>query len=75
MQSLDMSLIHTRGMNQDQYGRGRRQVYDNIFAERLWRTVKYEEVYLHDDPMVSQARDGLTNHFLFYNRETSSSEC
>ena len=48
---------------------GRGRVYDNIFVERLWRTVKYEEVYLHEYPMVSEARNGLTRYFLFYNRE------
>ena len=48
---------------------GRGRVYDNIFVERLWRTVKYEEVYLHDYPMISGARDGLKSYFLFYNRE------
>ena len=47
----------------------RGRVYDNIFVERLWRTVKYEEVYLHDYPMVSEARNGLKRYFLFYNRE------
>ena len=47
----------------------RGRVYDNIFVERLWRTVKYEEVYLHDYPMVLEARNGLTRYFLFYNRE------
>lgn len=44
---------------------GRGRVYDNIFVERLWRTVKYEEVYLHDYPMVSEARNGLTSTFCF----------
>jgi putative transposase len=48
---------------------GRGRVYDNIFVERLWRTVKYEEVYLNDYPMVSEVRNGLTRYFLFYNRE------
>jgi putative transposase len=52
-------------ISMDGWGR----VYDNIFVERLWRTVKYEEVYLHDYPMVSDARNGLTKYFLFYNRE------
>jgi putative transposase len=48
---------------------GRGRVYDNIFVERLWRTVKYEEVYLNHYPMVSEVRNGLTRYFLFYNRE------
>jgi len=48
---------------------GRGRVYDNIFVERLWRTVKYEEVYLHQYPLVSDARRGLDKYFLFYNME------
>lgn len=48
---------------------GRRRLYDNIFVERLWRTVKYEEVYLHDYQTVREARDGLGRYFHFYNME------
>jgi putative transposase len=48
---------------------GRGRVFDNIFVERLWRTVKYEEVYLHHYQTVSQARCGLTKYFHFYNTE------
>jgi putative transposase len=48
---------------------GRGRVYDNMFVERLWRTVKYEEVYLHDYSMVLDAHNGMTRYFLFYNRE------
>lgn len=48
---------------------GRGRAYDNIFVERLWRTVKYEEVYLHQYAMVSDARRGLEKYFLFYNME------
>lgn len=48
---------------------GRGRVYDNIFVERLWRTVKYEEVYLHDYLSVSDARERLALYFHFYNSE------
>lgn len=48
---------------------GRGRLYDNIFVERLWRTVKYEEVYLHDYRTVRDARDGLGRYFNFYNTE------
>lgn len=48
---------------------GRGRVYDNIFVERLWRSVKYEEVYLHQYQTVSEARNGLAKYFLFYNTE------
>jgi putative transposase len=48
---------------------GRGRVFDNIFVERLWRSVKYEEVYLHSYQTVSEACNGLARYFLFYNRE------
>jgi len=48
---------------------GRGRVFDNIFVERLWRSVKYEEVYLHQYQTVHDARNGLTNYFIFYNMD------
>ena len=36
------------------------RVYDNIFVERLWRTMKYEEVYLHEYRTAAKARRSLT---------------
>jgi len=45
------------------------RVYDNIFVERLWRSVKYEEVYLHDYRTVPDVRNGITKYFIFYNME------
>ena len=48
---------------------GQGRLYDNIFVERLWRTVKYEEVYLHDYCSVSEARERLAFYFDFYNNE------
>ena len=41
---------------------------DNVFVERLWRSVKYEEVYLHAYESVSDARAGLSRYFQFYNQ-------
>lgn len=46
---------------------GRGRAMDNIFTERLWRSVKYEEVYLNDYARPRQARQGLTHYFTFYN--------
>jgi len=46
---------------------GKGRALDNIFTERLWRSVKYEEVYLHDYQTPKQARAGLTTYFDFYN--------
>ena len=42
---------------------------DNIFTERLWRTVKYEEVYLHDYTSPKEARQQLSSYFEFYNHQ------
>jgi putative transposase len=48
---------------------GRGRAMDNIFVERLWRSVKYEEVYLKDYETVSEAIAGLGAYFRFYNNE------
>jgi len=48
---------------------GRGRFYDNIFVERLWRSVKYEEVYLHDYRTVSEAKTRLAFYFDLYNIE------
>jgi putative transposase len=48
---------------------GRGRALDNIFVERLWRSVKYEEVYLKNYVIVSEAINGLRNYFQFYNCE------
>lgn len=46
---------------------GKGRAFDNIFVERLWRTVKVEEVYLRDYQTVAEARYGLGRYFEFYN--------
>jgi putative transposase len=48
---------------------GRGRALDNIFVERLWRTVKYEYVYLQDIQSVQEAREGFKRYFSFYNDE------
>jgi len=48
---------------------GKGRALDNIFTERLWRTVKYEEVYLHDYEDPRAAREGLSGCFEFHNQE------
>jgi putative transposase len=62
-QYLDRFLTREVQISMD--GRGR--AMDNIFTERLWRSVKYEEVYLHDYETPRQARKGLTRYFQRYN--------
>jgi len=48
---------------------GRGRCFDNIMIERLWRSVKYEEVYLKEYASVRDCRDSLGKYFEFYNRE------
>lgn len=48
---------------------GRGRFTDNIFIERLWRSLKYEEVYLHDYETVRACRSGISNYLSFYNNE------
>lgn len=48
---------------------GRGRAHDNIFVERLWRSVKYEEVYPHDYDTLDDAYHGLHRYFAFYNHQ------
>jgi putative transposase len=48
---------------------GKGRCMDNIFVERLWRSLKYEEVYLHAYASVAEARAGIGDWFCFYNEE------
>jgi putative transposase len=47
---------------------GRGRALDNVFIERLWRSVKYEDIYLKDYVTVADLYEGLTDYFDFYNR-------
>jgi len=48
---------------------GKGQYMDNIFVERLWRSLKYEEVYLHAYASVAEAKAGIGAWLRFYNEE------
>lgn len=48
---------------------GRGRCMDNIFTERLWRTVKYENIYLNDYANIDETEQGLKQYFLFYNEK------
>jgi putative transposase len=61
------SVLARRGVAISMDGRGR--CLDNIFIERLWRSLKYEEVYLRDYLRVPEARTGIGNWFRFYNHQ------
>jgi putative transposase len=62
-----IQVIKDTGMKISMDGRGR--ALDNIFIERLWRSLKYEEVYLKDYNSVNEARNGISDYFKFYNNE------
>jgi putative transposase len=60
-----IGMLLSKGIRISMDGRGR--AFDNIFTERLWRSVKYEEVYIKDYQAHKDAREGLGNYFSFYN--------
>lgn len=60
-------LLLANGIKISMDAKGR--AFDNIFIERLWRSVKYEEVYLKDYVSIKEAKLGLKNYFNFYNLE------
>jgi putative transposase len=60
-------LLTRAGVQVSMDGRGR--YVDNIFTERLWRTIKYEEVYLHEYSSPRQAKQSLSSYIEFYNQE------
>jgi putative transposase len=59
--------LESAGVSVSMDGRGR--ALDNVFVERLWRSLKYEEVYLKDYQSVAELVSGLTSWFRFYNHE------
>lgn len=65
--SAYVGLLESRGVQVSMDGRGR--ALDNVFIERLWRTVKYEEVYLKSYEDGQEATRGLAAYFRFYNEE------
>lgn len=61
------SILEGAGVHISMDGRGR--FLDNIFVERLWRTVKYEHLYLIDYDLVPELETGLAAYFRFYDYE------
>jgi len=61
------AVLERAGVDISMDGRGR--AFDNIFTERLWRTVKYENIYLNDYDAVPEVYDGLVRYFELYNDE------
>jgi putative transposase len=60
-------VLLANGITISMDGRGR--AFDNIFIERLWRSVKYEEVYIHEYNSAKEAKKRLGEYFDFYNYE------
>jgi len=59
--------LENNGIKISMDGKGR--ALDNVFVERLWRSVKYEDIYLKSYESLRQVREGLKNYFLFYNEK------
>jgi len=59
--------LEEKGIQISMDGRGR--AMDNTFTERLWRSLKYEEVYINDYETVRDAKEGIKRYISFYNRE------
>ena len=62
-----IGVLETNSIKISMDGKGR--WVDNKFIERLWRSVKYEEVYLKEYGSVAELRHGLGKYFKFYNEE------
>jgi putative transposase len=60
-------LSQNISLSMDSKGRA----FDNIFIERLWRTLKYEDIYLKDYQNIPELNEGLKKYFNFYNNERS----
>ncbi len=59
--------LSNRGVSISMDGKGRWR--DNIFIERLWRSVKYEDIYLKSYGSMKEVKKGLTKYFKFYNQK------
>jgi putative transposase len=64
-QYTQLLLAHEVRISMDSKGRA----LDNIFTERLWRTIKYEEVYVKEYASPREAREGLRDYLRFYNEQ------
>lgn len=62
-----LNLLESTGVRISMDGKGR--ALDNVFTERLWRSVKYEEVYIRGYQTPREARQGLGRYFEYYNGE------
>ena len=61
------SWLETAEVAVSRDGRGR--ALDNVFVERLWRSVKYEDIYINDYEGVPELEEGLAAYFRFYDED------
>jgi putative transposase len=64
-QYTQLLKAHAVQISMDSKGRA----LDNIFTERLWRTVKYENIYLQDYQSPREARQGISEYLRYYNQQ------
>ena len=62
-----LKCLEERSIQISMNGKGR--AIDNVFTERLWRSVKYEEVYINDYETVPDAKEGISRYMNFYHQE------
>ena len=62
-----VDAVKSQGCQLSMHGRG--AWHDNVFIERLWRSVKYERVYLHAYDSIGQARASILDYFEWYNHK------
>jgi len=62
-----VGVLEAHGIRISMDGKGR--ALDNIFVERFWRSLKYEDIYLKDYQTMAELKDGLKRYFEFYNEE------
>ena len=62
-----VGLLEDQGIRVSMDGKGR--ALDNVFIERLWRSLKYEEIYIRNHETVPELENGLRTYFPFYNNE------
>jgi len=67
MMKMGIETLTSRHVRINMDGKGAWR--DNVFVERLWRTVKYEEVYLKAYDSVREARDSMARYLVFYNSQ------
>src|SRR5674536_185822 len=61
------NILRSNSIDISMDGKGRWR--DNVFIERLWKSVKYEDIYLKAYASLSEVKKGLTNYFKFYNEK------